>query len=50
MSSLKIKNVKVINNSTRLELIHIKVKDIEPYIIKEIELKRSKRCDIIVKN
>jgi len=37
MSSLKIKSVKVINNPTRLGLIHIKVKDIKPYIIKEIE-------------
>ena len=35
MSSLKNRGVKVIDNSTRLEAIHIKLKHIEPHLIKE---------------
>ena len=45
----QVRSVKVINNFTRLGLIHVEVKDIEPQIIKEIELKGSKISDINVR-
>ena len=49
MSSLNYRSVKVINNLTRLKSIPKKVNYTKPQIIKEIELKRTLRCDINVK-
>jgi len=49
MFSPKYKNVKVINNLTRSRLIHKEINYTKPQIIKEIDLKRTLRCDINVK-
>jgi hypothetical protein len=49
MFSSRCISVKVINNIITSRLIHRKIKDIEPQIIKETKLKRSKRCVINVK-
>jgi hypothetical protein len=43
------KSVKVINNSTRSESIYKEVKDTEPQINKQTELKWAKRYHINVK-
>jgi hypothetical protein len=48
MSFLKCRSFKVINKPERPGSIHKKVKNTKPQIIKEMELKRSKRNDINV--
>jgi len=46
MTSSKCRSVKVINTPVRPRSIHMEVNYTKPQIIKEIELKRTLRCDI----
>jgi hypothetical protein len=43
------RSVKVINNMTRLGSIYMEITYTKSQIIKEIELKRTLRCDINIK-